>query len=46
MVEQIQFEESDTSAKSASTTVASSVYDQLRLDILTGNLRPGDRQNL
>lgn len=25
------------------TTVASSVYDQMRLDILTGNLRPGEK---
>ena len=43
MVAQSQLEESDSSARSASTTVASSVYDQIRLDILTGNLRPGDK---
>ncbi len=43
MVEQIQFEDSDSSPKSASTTVASSVYDRIRLDILTGNLRPGEK---
>jgi len=43
MVEQTQFDESQGSAKPASTTVASSVYDQIRLDILTGDLRPGEK---
>jgi DNA-binding GntR family transcriptional regulator len=43
MVEQTQFEGSKDGAKSASTTVASSVYDQIRLDILTGSLRPGEK---
>ena len=43
MVEQTQFEETPDGGKSASTTVASSVYDQIRLDILTGDLRPGEK---
>ena len=43
MADQTQIEDSDGSAKCASTTVASSVYDQLRLDILTGSLRPGEK---
>ncbi|MFT5439612.1 MAG: DNA-binding GntR family transcriptional regulator [Alphaproteobacteria bacterium] len=43
MVEHTQFDESKSSAKTASTTVASSVYDQIRLDILTGDLRPGEK---
>ena len=43
MVEQTQFGESQNEIKSASTTVASSVYDQIRLDILTGDLRPGEK---
>ncbi len=43
MAENMQFEESREDAKRASTTVASSVYDQLRLDILTGELRPGEK---
>lgn len=43
MVEHTQFDESQGSAKPASTTVASSVYDQIRLDILTGDLRPGEK---
>ncbi len=43
MVEQPQFEEIRESGKTGSTTVASSVYDQIRLDILTGNLRPGEK---
>ena len=34
MVEHAQFEGTSGSAKGASTTVASSVYDQIRLDIL------------
>ncbi len=43
MDEHTQFEDSYGGAKSASTTVASSVYDQMRLDILTGDLRPGEK---
>lgn len=43
MDDQIQFDESDNNTKTASTTVASSVYDQIRLDILTGSLRPGEK---
>lgn len=43
MVEQTQIERPTGGAKSASTTVASSVYDQIRLDILTGSLRPGEK---
>lgn len=35
--------DSRNGAKSASTTVASSVYDKMRLDILTGDLRPGKK---
>ena len=41
MAAQIQLEESPGDVKSTSTTVATSVYDQIRLDILTGDLRPG-----
>jgi DNA-binding GntR family transcriptional regulator len=40
MVDEAQIDEPK---KVASTTVASSVYDQLRLDILTGDLRPGEK---
>lgn len=43
MDEQTQIEAPENTAKSASTTVASSVYDQMRLDILTGGLRPGEK---
>ena len=43
MAEQSLFDESQDGAKPASTTVASSVYDQIRLDILTGDLRPGEK---
>jgi len=43
MAEQTQFDVSKNDTKTTSTTVASSVYDQLRLDILTGELRPGEK---
>ena len=43
MDEQSQVEKPDGAEKRASTTVASSVYDQIRLDILTGDLRPGEK---
>ncbi len=43
MAEQTQLERSKEDPKVASTTVASSVYDQLRLDILTGDLQPGEK---
>ncbi len=43
MAEQFQTEDSEGNAKNVSTTVASSVYDQIRLDILIGNLRPGEK---
>lgn len=40
MVDEAQLDEPK---RVTSTTVASSVYDQLRLDILTGDLRPGEK---
>ena len=43
MSEPMQIDDAKGNAKSVSTTVASSVYDQLRLDILTGELRPGEK---
>lgn len=43
MSEQKQVEGPDGVEKHASTTVASSVYDKIRLDILTGDLRPGEK---
>lgn len=43
MVGRTQIEESRSGAKNTSTTVASSVYDLIRLDILAGNLRPGKK---
>lgn len=43
MAEQAQLDDSADERKRASTTVASSVYDQLRLDILTGTLQPGEK---
>jgi DNA-binding GntR family transcriptional regulator len=43
MVDETQLNDLNTETKTASTTVASSVYDQLRLDILTGDLRPGEK---
>jgi len=43
VVEQTQFDEPQGDAKRARTTMASSVYDQIRLDILTGDLRPGEK---
>lgn len=43
MSEQTQVDGPDGVEKRASTTVASSVYDKIRLDILTGDLRPGEK---
>ena len=43
MAEQTQIDVTESNTKSTSTTVASSVYDQMRLDILTGDLRPGEK---
>ena len=43
MDEHRPIEDSRDDTKSASTTVASSVYDKMRLDILTGDLRPGEK---
>lgn len=43
MVDQTQLEDNHASGKTGSTTVASSVYDQIRADILTGSLRPGEK---
>lgn len=43
MADQTQVEEPGGAEKPVSTTVASSVYDQIRLDILTGDLRPGEK---
>lgn len=43
MTEQFKLDEPVGAEKPASTTVASSVYDQIRLDILTGDLRPGEK---
>ncbi len=41
MADQTRIDELQGDAKRVSTTVASSVYEQIRLDILTGDLRPG-----
>lgn len=43
MAEKTQIEEPPSGARRAATTVASAVYDQLRVDILTGSLRPGEK---
>jgi len=43
MAEKTQLKVPQVGARSGSTTVASTVYDQLRVDILTGSLRPGEK---